>query len=236
MRASRLGNTLYRFMGRPVSWSDKRKIPLEILLQAGAKIQSDTSPDHNSLRLAVKRGDLEPTKLLLSYGAEPNIWFDDLQPYFHGLLMECLLKSQQEIAQELLQFGAEPNTKSSRRLPNQTPLHLAIDGDFEEVVKLLLKKGADPNGLSGFPPFTPLQLSVKKGSVKYTRLFLKHGADVETKGGYCKSLTAIKLAEKAGNEEIIQLLQQATTERTSGNRSEGETEISMPENLQERGE
>ncbi|KAF4900929.1 Ankyrin repeat domain-containing protein 50 [Colletotrichum fructicola] len=135
-----LGNIIYRFIKRHDSWSAGRKIILEILLEAGAEIQPNTSSRYNSLRLAVERGTLEPVRLLLSYGADPNISFDASQPHSnHSLLMESLLKSQTEIAQELLRFEADPNMKTSRRLPNQTALHLAMDGDFEEVVRLLLQ-------------------------------------------------------------------------------------------------
>lgn len=213
-----LYNTLYVLIKRHISWGDKQRLILQVLLEAGAEIQSSTSPGYNSLRFAVERGALEPVRLLLNYGADPNILYDASHYHSnHTLLMECLVKSQLGIAQELLQFGADPNGKTSRRLPGQTALHLAMNEDFEEIVRLLLQKGADPDLQSGLPPYTPLQLAVKRDSMKYVRLFLEHGADVEMKGGLGKNITALKLAEKAGNAEIIQLLQQASTQKMSEN-------------------
>ncbi|KAK2758412.1 nacht and ankyrin domain protein [Colletotrichum kahawae] len=181
---------------------------------------------------AIRRGDTDVARLLLSRGANPNALVDVSRPRFkHSLLIESLFKSQLEIAEELLVYGADPNAKTCRHRPNQTALHLALDKGFEEMVLVLLQKGANPDGLSSFPPFTPLQLSVKNGSVNYVRLLLDHGAGVETLGGYTKNLTALIMAKRSGNEEILQALEQARTEKKNdGKRKHAETVDNTTEN------
>lgn len=231
-----LGNALQMFMARRVPhWNPKSTSILKSLLEAGAEVQSQTGLNRNALQLAVQRAHLEPIKLLLSHGADANILYDASRAHFkHSLLIESLFKSQLDIAQELLQFGADPNAKTSRYLPGQTALHLAMDKDFQDVVRLLLQKGADANQLSGFPPFTPLQLSVKMGSVKYVRIFLEHGADVEALGGYNHSLTAIRMAQRAGNESIVQLLENSRAEKKIGKRRRGESWDTLAKNIPKR--
>ncbi|KAK1854840.1 nacht and ankyrin domain protein [Colletotrichum chrysophilum] len=226
--------TLQVFVGRrSLHWTVQKTDILESLLGAGAELHPHGSP--SALKLAVDRGHLEPTRILLSRGADPNILFDASFPLFdHSLLIESLVKSQPEIAQELLRYGADPNAKTSHRLPNQTVLHLAIDKDFPEVVCLLLEKGADPEKLSGFPPFTPLQISLKKGSIRCVRQCLEHGADVEALGGYSQNLTAVEMARRVGNEVILQLLEKAGTEKRSGKRRRRETDYSVAGSLLKR--
>ena len=46
------------------------------------------------------------------------------------------------IVQELLESGANINAMDSR---GKTPLHLAVSAKTIEVVKVLLKRGADPD-------------------------------------------------------------------------------------------
>ncbi|KAJ3963224.1 hypothetical protein N0V92_000049 [Colletotrichum tropicale] len=227
------GKPLHTFMGKRVSyWNDKSTRILKSLLEAGADIHPHGSP--SALKLAISRGHLAPITILLSKGADPNIVFDAFNKHFnHSLLIESLFKSQPEIAMELLRYGADPNAKTSRRLPNQTALHLALENSSEGVVRLLLQKGADPNGLSGYPPFTPLQLSVKKGCIKYVRLLLEHGADVAAVGGYSKNLTATQLAVQTGNDEILRTLEQEAIKRNTAKRKRKEAEDESSDRLKQ---
>lgn len=57
-----------------------------------------------------------------------------------------------------------------------TPLALACDHDREEVVKLLLEAGADPNIKDRFYHFSPLLHATFKGNPATVKLLLQHGA------------------------------------------------------------
>ena len=61
-----------------------------------------------------------------------------------------------------------------------TPLHLAAQGGKEQVVRLLLEKGADIEARDRTQQ-TPLHYAAYSGSEKLVRLLLEKGADIEAR-------------------------------------------------------
>lgn len=96
---------------------------------------------------------------------------------------------------------------SGRRPPDRPLLHLAIDKGNAKMVKLLLRKGADPNGTyEGWPALSRATRKVdqKAKMAKMARLLLNAGADVHytSPSGH----TVLHNAAVWGNPRIIQLL------------------------------
>ena len=60
-----------------------------------------------------------------------------------------------------------------------SPLHLAVEGDYEDVVPVLVEEGkADVDARAHIQPyFTPLQLAVAEGKTKMVEVLLQYGAD-----------------------------------------------------------
>lgn len=62
--------------------------------------------------------------------------------------------------------------------PSERAIHLAAGGGHIEIVRLLLGRGADPNGRAGEGNFTPLHAAV---DVEIAKLLISRGADVNSR-------------------------------------------------------
>lgn len=72
----------------------------------------------------------------------------------------------------------DPATVNKRidhwQIPQSTPLYWAARLNREELAKLLLDRGADPNIVAG-DGLTPLDVALEKGEVEIARLVEQHG-------------------------------------------------------------
>jgi uncharacterized protein len=105
----------------------------------------------------------------------------------------------------LLERGADPRAAS--REQGFTPLHSAVATDAGasdvEIVRMLLKVGADPNARSR-QGNTPVHTAAYTGDREVLELLLAHGADVEIRGSDGK--TPAEVAGERGNQGIVDLL------------------------------
>jgi ankyrin repeat protein len=87
-----------------------------------------------------------------------------------------------------------------------TPLHLAAvqQQDLEEVVRLLLDRGAEIEAIDGEHGRTTLQWAVRNGHVKTVKLLLKRKPVLEGRDSYGN--TALHIAAQHGQEKVVQLL------------------------------
>jgi uncharacterized protein len=87
-----------------------------------------------------------------------------------------------------------------------TALHLAVFGEQEEAVQLLIERGADVDALAtgSIARVRPLGTAAFVRSVPLARLLLDAGADVNGagEGGF----TALDSAKQSGDEELVRLL------------------------------
>jgi ankyrin repeat protein len=147
---------------------------------------------YTGLGLACGENKPELVKLLLEYGADPDLpgpnppvltslRFADCMRYLiaggadirtnTALLENAVHYNQIEVVKALLDGGLDPNTKGDY----YTPLNTSIRDDLFEITDLLVSRGADPN-LSGGEGF-PIQVAATKPEA--IKLLLGAGVDVK---------------------------------------------------------
>ncbi|HEU4964186.1 MAG TPA: ankyrin repeat domain-containing protein [Bacilli bacterium] len=137
--------------------------------------------DYTVLQEAVYNGNAEEVKLLLDYGADPNLSQDNIAPPLHA----AAGSDGTEIVRLLLDAGADIDYAFPDGLPfadeeygdyqGYTALLFAVEGGNTATVKLLLERGANPE-LAGVDGLTPLMLAKKKEHSDIEQLLLDTGA------------------------------------------------------------
>ena len=90
-------------------------------------------------------------------------------------LVKAILKDKTKTVEKLLKKGADPNEYDS--LKEKFPLELAIDRNNAEIVGILLRYKANPDGEPDrYTPFIPLMNAVEKKS-EIVKLLLERGAN-----------------------------------------------------------
>ena len=113
----------------------------------------------------------------------------------------------------LLEAGADPNIPVADGIP---PLIAAIvktrhvpgsmkRDDVDEVIRLLLKHGADPNQ-RGINDYTALHMAVAERNALAVQILLDGGADPELQTRIDECETALQMAESANLTEIAAIL------------------------------
>ena len=133
------------------------------LLERGANLEAQDYNKRTSLFQAVAGGHVELVRILLEHGADKEA------RYGNGTspLEQALMVGRVDIAEVLLEHDADVNAQDSQ---NRTPLHLARG---EEIVRLLLKHGADAYVLTIYARIyghTPLHYVSFLGCVRAARL------------------------------------------------------------------
>jgi ankyrin repeat protein/serine/threonine protein kinase len=117
-----------------------------------------------------------------------------------NLLLEGAKDGDLIEVQTALEKGAYPNAKND---DGSTPLHIAAQEGYAEIVKILLERGADPN-TENKDGWTPLHIAAKEGHVDVVRVLLERGAYPNAKNNY--GGTPLHIAEQEGHVEIVKLL------------------------------
>lgn len=134
-----------------------------------------------------------------------NMKFDKVKE--SPCLQECILhKASQyghvQIVLDMIKAGTEESEVDSLTQGCHSPLALAASRGFDEIVQILLARGANPDGLElVVAATTPLCEAVKGGYERVTRTLLDHGADINA--GFPSPLF---IAAKYGHDHMVRLL------------------------------
>ncbi|CEF67649.1 No mechanoreceptor potential C [Strongyloides ratti] len=175
-----------------------------MLLRNKAFVNSKTKSGESPLHLASQFGHTKvATVLLQDYGASIEAITLDNQTALHY----AAKFGQLGVAQALLAFGANPSAKDDK---GQTPLHLAAENDYPDVVKLFLKMkqnnrqvltAIDGNG------FTCAHIAAMKGSYAVVKELMmidkKMVLNAKTK---TMEATALHMASAGGHTAIVKVL------------------------------
>ncbi len=151
--------------------------------------QGEATPLHK----AVAQQNPKMVKLLLDHGAKVDaVNSGGETPLFNA--------RSKDVAALLLKNGANPNYQSSRG----TVLMRAIDRDYFEIAKILIRNGADVNAsMPGFQDTSPIQLAVHRGNIGVVQWLVDKGAHIKTKKG---SRSLLHTAAQHNRLDVAQFL------------------------------
>jgi hypothetical protein len=177
---------------------------IDLLLDRGANPNAFDDRQMGPVQLAILVGaDVDLVRRLLDAGADPNTGTDSGGAgAFFTPLSAAAASGDVELAQLLLDFGADIDGRSQIDLGGWTPLYVAALQSSTDMVEFLLAAGANPNGtFRQGEEFGPLYGAVVGGRADIVRALLAAGADPRsaTPGGMDITLLT-------SNEEIIRLL------------------------------
>ncbi len=173
---------------------------IEKLIDRGASLNVYSSYGSTCLHSALSRGDEDVFFLLARRGADLFILDGEGRTLLEAAVSSCYKKP--EIIAYLLQNGFSPNSPCKDSL---SPLHLAVQEDDFETVRLLIVAGADVNFRGGrWYKETPLHLAVQREALDLVQLLIQSGADVCAKREDHKS--SLHLSAENDTTEIAQLL------------------------------
>lgn len=152
----------------------------------------------NRLSVAAMNGDKTAVLSLLKQKVDVNAPQGDGSTALHW----AADREDLEMAQALIQAGADPNAKT--RLNDITPLYMAAKTGNAAMLQLLVKSGAALNATTTTGT-TALMMSSASGSVDAVKVLLDSGAIVDAKDVY-QGQTALMFAAALNRTAVIKLL------------------------------
>ncbi|XP_022081249.1 ankyrin repeat domain-containing protein 53-like [Acanthaster planci] len=156
------------------------------------------------LTTAVKKGDLSSVRrvfsLLTSEEAENAVRYQTPETRETLLFCACVT-GQLETARFLLAMGRDQRDVCTAW--GAVPLHAAAERCHEDIVRLLLKNGADMNAQTSYGD-TPLHLAAFRGHYTTVRCLVEAGCDLHIVNS--KGKTALDDASAARHQRIVQYL------------------------------
>ncbi|KAF7035108.1 hypothetical protein CFC21_046029 [Triticum aestivum] len=151
------------------------------------------------LLLAATFGHTATAAWLLERGASPRAPDVDGETPLHW----AAYNGDRDLAMLLLCKGADVGATN----PRGTALHVAAMRGFPEVIRVLLRHGADPNKFAS-RVFTPLVSSLLGGSVECMKLLIEAGANVHA-GGFSGATPLLLACSRRGNIGFVKCLLKA---------------------------
>lgn len=117
-------------------------------------------------------------------------------------LMMAAFKRNRAAVEALLAKGAAVNQ------PGWTALHYAAASGDEDIVRLLIARGAKVDAVSpkASGAYTPMMMAAREGHDGAALVLIAHGADRMRRN--TEGLTAVQLAERAGKPRVAKALEQ----------------------------
>lgn len=181
---------------------------------ATAKLEESHIPfDPEEFIRRVQRGDRNAVSLLLSAGMSPNTMDQNGAP----ALILAVQSGNLEIVRVLVHrapwtnasgdYSLETVNINAKDKEGDSALMWAVKDDRADIVKFLLKEGADVNA-GNTRGETPLMLAARNGQIDMVKLLLKEGADVNAKS--IDGETASTLAAKEGQSQVLNVLSKSS--------------------------
>lgn len=170
----------------------------EILIQAGANIDTVDHQNRSALYIACMQGNLSFIKCLLKYGASSNSKARSSE----SLLHIAGKYNHPDVIKYLVAEGADIDATTSRRI---TPLMTACIAGSADAVEQILKAGANI-GVASRQDLTPMHLACEHDNVAIIQHLIKAGADLNAEDREGK--TPLVVACQRGNIKQVEFLLQ----------------------------
>lgn len=190
---------------------------ITLLLNKGANLEIKSRYGYTPLCVATIYGEEVATKILIERGADLSVTVDG-----HSLLFLAALGGNAEVVQLLIEEGFDINSTTAH---GESPLWAAV-GSYrqrrDDVVRLLLKEGADVSQRVGNRKETALHYGAIRGFDTTVRLLLESGAEVDAQNE--EGETALHIAAETGYGGVLQILLEKGADVTVKNQA-GETAL-----------
>jgi ankyrin repeat protein len=191
-----------------IAAKDGRKDIIKLLIENGANINAESYyRNKTALSEAICYGKKEIVETLLTNGADVNVKGKNGNMAIHSLPYSIIVASIDDITsilKLLLSYGANINSQDNF---GRTVLHTHIPICSEQVIKLLLENGADPNICDNKNENAAhlLEFRENEEKVNIAKLLFKHGCDTNVFNK--KGQTPIQKALSKGFTKIAMALQ-----------------------------
>ena len=151
----------------PLHWAARkgREGVTELLITKGAVVNSKANDGKTPLDWAIQKSRIETADILRKHGGKTA---EELEKFFHAIGDGDL-----EAVNKAISDGFDFNNAIYE---GHTPLHMAVDWGYKEIVELLLVNGADVNVKDEFGD-TPLDWSIGLDQKEIADLLRKHGGN-----------------------------------------------------------
>ncbi|HVT03618.1 MAG TPA: ankyrin repeat domain-containing protein [Thermoanaerobaculia bacterium] len=181
------------------AWDGEEEI-VNILLASGAKVNANaTDTGETALMNAVTRGHIPIVRILIKAGADvsPKNKFD------FNAFTSAVAAGNQEIAGLLLDAGAKVEAGAS----GLTPLQFAASSGNIEMIRFLVKRGANVNHGAKTGGQTALLSAIYGAHPEAVQALVDLKADVSAKTS--DGTTPLKAAQKGDQDDIVKILKAA---------------------------
>jgi ankyrin repeat protein len=181
----------------------------ELLRHNGADVNVRYRDEAPPLQAAAWHGDSEMVRVLLAYKVDVNARCSQGWTPVHCVsqgftAIPNISQSLPDVARLLLEHGADVNAQvSGSDSSGRTPLHVAVESNRAEVVRVLLEHGANVDAEDS-QGRTPLHAAVGFNRAEVVRVLLEHGANVDAEDS--QGRTPLHAAVEFDTAEVVRVL------------------------------
>jgi uncharacterized protein len=181
---------------------DSSSVVVDTLIKAGADVNRESEQGDTPLIVAVAKRHCDVVARLIEAGAKVNA----VNKLGDSALLQAAANGYLGIVAMLIKAGADINKGNNVGI---TPLGIAACLGYYDPVACLIKAGADFNKAEKINLWPPVYAAVYHNHKDIVELLLTVGADIYTKDN--SGRTALDIAREKGYQEIVELLQKAST-------------------------